>query len=242
MLTAATRRTIDGQQSLWSRRAVSWDHHAGNNAGLQLIAAAVLRCSDPAGHMHVLDLGCGSGQLSLPVAEQVAWVTAVDVSPVMCDLLQDKAAAAGVTNISTQTAAMQELSLPPASYDLVISNYAMHHVLDSDKPAVVRAVSSWLRPGGRLVIGDMMLGRGTSAEDRRVIAAKVAAMARRGPAGWWRIAKNAVRYLLRLREWPVSTDRWQAMLTDAGFVDVRVERIVGEAAIVTGVRPPAPSE
>jgi hypothetical protein len=43
------------------------------------------------------------------------------------------------------------------------------------------------------VIADMMLGRGSSARDREIIRAKIGTLARRGPGGWWRVAKNAVR-------------------------------------------------
>ncbi len=38
--------------------------------------------------------------------------------------------------------------LPPASVDLVVSSYALHHLADADKQALVARAARWLRPGG----------------------------------------------------------------------------------------------
>ena len=83
----------------------------------------------------------------------------------------------------------------------------------------------------------MMFGRGGSSADRAIIRSKLAALARKGPGGWWRIAKNTARYLLRVQERPVSRDRWVAMLTGAGFAEVTAATIRAEAGLVTGRRP-----
>ena len=95
----------------------------------------------------------------------------------------------------------------------------------------------WLRPGGRLVVGDMMFGRGGESRDRAIISSKVALLVRKGPGGWWRIAKNAGRYLLRFQERPVSISAWVEMFERAGFGDVRAVPVVNEAAVVVGTRP-----
>jgi len=86
----------------------------------------------------------------------------------------------------------------------------------------------------------MMFGRGASSRDRAIIKSKVAALARKGPGGWWRIAKNAARYLLRVQERPVSMDTWTTMLARSGFTEVTAITIVAEAGIVTGRRPEHP--
>jgi len=69
------------------------------------------------------------------------------------------------------------------------------------------------------------------------------AFAAKGPAGWWRIAKNLVRYGLGIgHEHPAAPRFWQAALRDAGFTDVHFEPVVAEAGIVSGrrARSPAP--
>jgi SAM-dependent methyltransferase len=200
------------------------------------VVDAVLR-EVPREASEVLDLGCGTGALALRLAPSAAHVLAVDISPGMTEALGAEATARRLDNITTITAAAEALELAPASLDAVVSNYALHHLRDRDKERVVRATAGWVRPGGRLVIGDMMFSRGASRRDRRIIAAKVRALAHKGPGGWWRIVKNTVRFSLRLQERPLTIDGWVALLEDAGFVEVSADAVVAEAAVVCGSRP-----
>ena len=228
------------QRTLWTKRAVSWGQDG--SADLRHVVNEVLRNVPCDASRDVLDLGSGTGALSLELAGRGARVLAVDVSPAMTTLLRAEADARGLNNITTMTVAAELLELQPLSFDAVVSNYALHHLHDGDKAALVRAAATWLRPGGRLVIGDMMFGRGASQRDRRIIRAKVIALARKGPGGWWRIAKNSVRFLLRLQERPLPIEAWVTLLENAGFVDVTAAPVVAEAAVVVGIRPAAPLE
>lgn len=230
---------IARQQRFWTRRAASWDHGAGNNPGLVKVVNQVLTTAAPSSEMRCLDLGCGSGQLTLGLARKVAAVHAVDVSQAMIDLLQENATAAGITNITGEATPVERLEIADSSYDLVVTNYALHHLKDSDKAVLARRAFGWLRPGGRLVIGDMMFGRGGDARDREIISSKLALLVKKGPGGWWRIAKNGGRYLLRFQERPVAISAWVKMLTDAGFSEIQPIPVVNEAAVVSGTRPSA---
>jgi len=233
-----SRANIARQQRFWTRNARSWDHGAGNNPGLVKVVERVIAEAEPAAGQRVVDLGCGSGQLALRIAPGVASVVAVDVSRAMIDLLEQHAADAGIANVDGRAVAIEHLDLEPGSVDVVVSNYALHHLRDPDKAAAVRQAAGWLRPGGRLVVGDMMFGRGTDARDRAIISSKLALMVRKGPAGWWRIAKNAGRFLLRFQERPVSMQAWVEMFTAAGLVDVVAIPVVNEAAVVRGTKAP----
>lgn len=222
------------QRRVWTTRAASWDH--ADNPALERVVAAVIAEADPAGGMSAVDLGSGSGQLSIPLARRVERVLAVDISPAMIELLEANAARAGVTNIDTRVGPIESLDLPPGSVDLVVSNYALHHLRDADKARTVEAAATWLRPGGRVVLGDMMFGRGGSSRDRAIIASKATTLLARGPGGWWRVAKNGVRFLARLQERPLAVGRWVELLIGAGLSPVSASPVVAEAAIVTGRR------
>jgi ubiquinone/menaquinone biosynthesis C-methylase UbiE len=227
------------QKRRWSKAVDGWDHHGV--VGLGRIIAAVVSAATSDGPLDMaVDIGAGTGAIAIPLAPQARRVVAVDVSQTMLERLAQRAEAEGVGNVEVLTRSIEELSFPPGSVDLVVSNYALHHLLDRDKALFVERAATWLRPGGRLVIGDMMIGRGTSAEDRKILAGKVQSLIGRGPGGWWRIAKNAWRLLLRVSERPVSPDVWVSLLRKHGFVDITAERIVAEAALVTGRRPPKP--
>ncbi|HUZ21278.1 MAG TPA: methyltransferase domain-containing protein [Acidimicrobiales bacterium] len=234
---AGSDANIARQQRFWTRRAVSWDHGAGNNPGLVKVVERVLAEAGPTPGSRVVDLGCGSGQLTLKIAPLVGSVLAVDVSQAMIDLLAANARQAGVDNVEGRALPIEHLDVPAGFVDLVVSNYALHHLRDSDKAVAVRNAAGWLRPGGRLVVGDMMFGRGGDQRDREIISSKLALMLRKGPAGWWRIAKNAGRYLLRFQERPVSMASWVAMFEAAGLVDVQALPVVNEAAVVRGTKP-----
>src|SRR5450755_340361 len=234
----ATQNAVRRQRRVWSGRVATWDQHG--SAGLTRVTAAVLEAAKIVPAMQVVDLGCGTGQISLPLAMAGAQVLAVDVSSAMISQLRQEAGQRGVPNLDAVAVPIEDLALPPESVDLIVSSYALHHLRDADKARLVSAAFSWLRPGGRLVIADMMFGRGASSRDRAIIKSKVAALARKGPGGWWRIAKNAARYLLRVQERPVSMDTWTTMLARSGFTEVTAITIVAEAGIVTGRRPEHP--
>lgn len=220
---------------MWSRRVNSWDHHAP--AGLEKVTAAVLAAADPRPGFRVVDLGCGTGQLSLPLAERGARVLAVDVSPEMIRRLERNASDRSLPSIAGLAAPIENLSLPAGSVDLVVTSYALHHLRDREKSRVVAAAYDWLRPGASLVVADMMFGRGATSQDRAIIKSKVRVLARRGPGGWWRILKNACRYLVRVQERPVSMTAWRQMFADAGFASITSCSVVSEAGMVTGRKP-----
>jgi len=230
-------RNIARQQRFWTRRAASWDHGAGNNPGLVKVVERVLEEADPSPGALAVDLGCGSGQVTLALAKRCGTVLGVDVSEKMITLLLENATKEGVSNVEGRAVPIERLGLPESSVDLVVSNYAMHHLRDKDKQVAVDEAYKWLRPGGKLVVGDMMFGRGGDARDREVIGSKLKLLLRKGPGGWWRIVKNSGRYLLRFQERPVSMSAWVAMFEKAGFADVEAVPVVNEAAVVKGTKP-----
>jgi ubiquinone/menaquinone biosynthesis C-methylase UbiE len=157
----------------------------------------------------------------------------------MIDLLREKAQATQRDNLQLMVGSIESLDLDADSMDLVVTNYALHHLRDADKKAVLARAFDWLRPGGQLVIGDMMFGRGSSPRDRKVIATKVRDMARKGPAGWWRILKNVWRFSLRTSEKPISADGWETLVAEAGFDQIHIRLVVQEACVLSAFKPPA---
>jgi SAM-dependent methyltransferase len=235
LASLATQRTVSRQRRVWSRRVRSWDQHG--SANLQSVTSAVVAVAAVRDGTAVLDLGSGNGQISIPLAMRGANVLAIDVSPAMARQLNAEARRRGLNSLTVAALPVEELDLPPASLDLVVSSYALHHLRDADKARLATAAYRWLRPGGQIVIADMMFGRGGSSRDRAIIRRKLSVLARKGPGGWWRIVKNTGRYLLRVQERPISMAAWTALLQNAGFTGVTASAIVAEAGLVTGYRP-----
>ena len=225
-------------ENAWRGRVGSWDDQVASSEAFSQVRAALLEMAQPRSEDEAVDLGAGTGFVTIPLAERVNSVIAVDLVGEMLEVARLEAERRGLNNVTIITEDLSRVQLGRASVDLVVSSYALHHLTDEDKISVVERARSWLRPGGRLVIADMMFGRGTTAEDRRIILDKVRRLARKGPGGLWRIAKNALRFGFRRgTDLPVPPSFWTEALTDAGFVDVTYKSVVSEAGVVSARLP-----
>ena len=230
-----TRATLGISRELWRDRAEIWAQE-GSSPLSKVVDAVITESGELLGQVAV-DLGCGSGQLTFQLGCLCNHVLAVDIDAGAIDLLRTRAGREGLTNIEAIIHPLETLELPPASVDLIVSNYAMHHLRDADKRQLLERSFTWLRPGGRLVIGDMMFGRGLASDDREIIRQKVSILVGRGPAGWWRIVKNAFRFLVRFQEKPLRPAVWQSMVLAAGFENVRAFHVAAEAHVVSMTKP-----
>ena len=222
----------------WDRRVGEWHSHVTSAPAFVQVLARLIRLSSPEPTDACVDLGAGTGFVTTALAPLVSSVLAVDISTAMALALGERTAHGGLQNVVTEVSDLRQFQLPPASVDLVVSSYVLHHLPDADKRALVARAAQWLRPGGRLVIADMMFGRGRSRRDRDILRQKVIALAAKGPGGWWRIAKNLARYGLGAgHEHPATPEFWQSALRDAGLTDVMFQAVVAEAGIVRGIRP-----
>ena len=222
----------------------NWDAHVAQaeevarGAGFGHLRDRILELAAPEADAVVVDVGAGTGLLALPLAERVTKLWAIDISPLMGEYLRAKAASAGLDNIETVTASAVSLPLVDASADLVVSNYCFHHLDDDGKRRALEEVHRVLKPGGRFVFGDMMFRVSvTDRRDRRVVAAKVRAMLRKGPAGVLRLLRNAMRLVGGRWERPARVEWWSRALSDAGFAGVTVAPLEHEGGIATARRP-----
>lgn len=209
-------------------------------AGFRALRDRVVELAEPRPEHVVVDVGSGTGLLTLAFAARCATVWSIDSSFAMGEYLSAKAASAGLTNVRTALASAVSLPLVDGIADLVVSNYCMHELSDEEKTLALAEARRVLRPGGRLVIADMMFSlRPTSARDRRVVAEKVRLIAARGLPGIWRLAKNAARVAAGRWEHPATTYWWERALRQAGFEQVRVQALEHESGIASARVPGA---
>jgi len=104
----------------------------------------------------VFDLGAGTGQFTLAVAEQCRRVVAVDVSSVMLARLQDKLATATLSNVELVAAGFLSYEHQGALADVVYTRWALHHLPDFWKALALARMRSVLRPGGLLRLSDIV--------------------------------------------------------------------------------------
>ena len=220
----------------WDGKVEAWEDVVVTEAFLGL-RDRIVELAEPAADDRVVDLGAGTGLVTLAVAPRVQEVVAVDISGRMLERLDTAAAADGLSNIRSLEADLRVLPLEDEWATLVVSNYAFHHLDNAGKELALSEARRVLRPGGRLVVCDMMFSLSLDGRDRRVIWEKVWAMLKRGPAGVIRILKNAGRVVAGRWEQPARPETWVEMLEARGFVDVKVELLQHEAAIATARRP-----
>jgi len=179
-----------------------------------------LGCGNPLAHAAVkagevvLDLGSGAGMDSFLAAREVGpsgRVIGVDMTPDMIDRARENARKAGAGNVEFRLGEIERLPVADASVDLVISNCVIN--LSTDKPAVFAEAFRVLRPGGRVVVSDLVLKQPLSDDVRHSVEAYVGCVAG---------ASLQTEYL--------------AMMSEAGFADVQVleERSYGDAELFGG--------
>src|SRR5215472_4209344 len=96
----------------------------------------------------LLDLGCGPGRVSLPIADRFTEVWAVDPEPEMIEAGRREAARLGVVNVCWRVSRAEDFEASAGAFDLVTIGEAFHRM---DRARVACLAFNWLKPGGALV-------------------------------------------------------------------------------------------
>jgi SAM-dependent methyltransferase len=169
--------------------------------------AASLGCGNPTALAElrpgetVLDLGSGGGIDVLLSAKRVGpsgFAYGLDMTDEMLALAEKNRLAAGATNVKFLKGHIEEIPLPDAAVDVIVSNCVIN--LSPDKSRVLREAFRVLRPGGRFAVSDVVLQGEFPAEIRRDIES------------WAGCVAGAL-----------EENEYRRLLADAGFEDVEVQ-------------------
>lgn len=165
------------------------------------VDAAVAMSGLPA-DARVLEVGCSFGQMTFLLTERFGHVTAVDLSPDALDLTRRRAARYNVANVAFHEADAEHLAaLPDGAFDGAFSFSVLRYVPDPEQ--ALRAIHRTLRPGGVAVVD---------------FPNKY--------CPWFGPVKLLLRLRPHIHDHLYSAREAAALMTRAGFVDVRVETLL----------------
>jgi SAM-dependent methyltransferase len=156
--------------------------------------------------LQVLEIGCGTGLLSLLVAPYVRSLTAVDTSKGMVSALEAKLAAQSISNVKPVCVMLENPDDPkiqdhpsaaPKRFDLVISHLVLHHIPTLSD--ILATMYGTLKPGGRVALTDF---ENFGPEARKFHPeTKMEGVERHG----------------------ITRDEMSSLMKDAGFKDVQIQ-------------------
>src|ERR1700749_158811 len=115
----------------------------------------------------VADIGCGNGVLACEDAMMGAEVDAIDISPAMLALAEIQATDRRVP-IRTQSAGLLSFAYQPNSYDLIVSEFTLHHLPDFWKAVAMSRIFAALKPGANFFLRDIVFVRTPDGTERDV--------------------------------------------------------------------------
>src|SRR6201996_2618077 len=115
----------------------------------------------------IADIGCGNGVLATEAALMGAEVDAIDISPAMLALAEvysrDRRAA-----VRTQSAGLLSFTYQPDSYDLIVSEFTLHHLPDFWKAVALSRIFAALKPGATFYLRDIVFVSMPDGSERSV--------------------------------------------------------------------------
>lgn len=133
--------------------AAGWEGNPIHLERTRAIAAAMRRRIPLAKDWKALELGAGTGLLSVALCAELLSIDAVDLSRGMIEVLETKVRSLGISNVQPICQDLSQGDLPPERYHLAFSQMALHHIPDT--AAIFSRLYDLLLPGGYLAIADL---------------------------------------------------------------------------------------
>jgi len=151
----------DGKTIRWARHYDLWVKLMTLGGERRLRNQTIQLAAIPQGAT-VLDVGCGTGTLTLLAkaqAGQQGKVYGIDAAPEMITVAKEKAMQQK-RDVNYQTGVIEALPFPDGTFDIVLSSLMFHHLTPELKQRGLKEMYRVLKPGGRVFIVDMIRPEG----------------------------------------------------------------------------------
>ena len=137
----------------FDERARDWDSDPKKVERASMVAEAIRKAVPLSAAMNALEYGCGTGLLSFALQEDLGQITLADTSQGMLDVLSEKIADSGVTNMHPVRLDLENEPSPAEKYHITYSLMTLHHIHDAK--GVLNRFYDLLEPNGYLLVADL---------------------------------------------------------------------------------------
>ncbi len=178
----------------------------------------------------ILDIGCGTGLLSLKFLETAeCTITGIDLSEDMLNIWKNKIKELNLSRkVNVYPSDAANLEFEDAAFDIIASTVTLHHV--KDKQQALSKMYNLLKPNGRLIIGDLDVDTSGSLTDVKRLRHILdylkeelsLALQDGGVDAFSRMYDNGKKHILNDGEYCINFDMWSQLCKQAGFNNVTI--------------------
>ena len=199
------KKSLEEHASRFDEIAGEYDDSQNDTDEYRACVSLVVDHANPGPDDTVADLGTGTGAIALALADDAGEVIGRDISDGMMEQAREKAESQGIENVEFGEGRFRAPNVDSA--DVVVSNFAMHHLSDAEKREAIEVIAG-LEPR-RFVLGDVMFF-GTPDPDEPFYSPDV--------------------------DDPATVGVLADALTDAGFALTAVERVHEQVGVLVAER------
>jgi len=217
----------------------SWSNEYDNTLGkigfhAELLTMVAKHCSIN-NNDKVLDIGCGTGLLSLKLLQKADCViTGIDNSKEMMAIFEDKIRRLKLApRITCRLMDANEINFKKETFDKIVSSVTLHHL--KNKERLMKKAHKMLKPGGIFVIGEIDMdttGRHDNVNRlKRILKVLeqewIFAMKHVGIGAFTKLYDNGKKHIFNQGEYCISLKQWAHLCGKAGFSSVTARKLPG---------------